>query len=79
MDTAIVVTNDTDLIAPLRIAHSEAGVRVALVSPSKYAHRDLRAEADSVKSLRAGGSLGIAIPPQCCATRLARSIARQRG
>jgi uncharacterized LabA/DUF88 family protein len=54
IDMAIVVTNDTDLIAPLRIARSEAGVQVALVSPSKYAHRDLRAEADSVKSLRRG-------------------------
>lgn len=52
MDTAIVVTNDTDLETPLRIARDELGITIALVSPGKHAHETLRAHADSVKTLR---------------------------
>jgi uncharacterized LabA/DUF88 family protein len=54
MDIAIVLTNDTDLAAPLQIARGELGMAIALVSPHKYAHENLRAHADSVKKLRRG-------------------------
>lgn len=52
MEMAVVVTNDTDLETPMRIAREEIGMRIALVSPYKVAHRNLEAHADSVKKLR---------------------------
>jgi uncharacterized LabA/DUF88 family protein len=52
MDTAVVITNDTDLETPLKIAHDEIGIRIALVSPQQHAHRDLEAHADVVRKLR---------------------------
>ncbi len=52
MELAVVITNDTDLKTPLQIAHDEVGMRIALVSPYKYAHWDLEAHADLIKKLR---------------------------
>jgi hypothetical protein len=52
-ELAIVLTNDTDLVEPLRLAR-ELGLRVALLSPSENPARTLRDQADLVKKLRHG-------------------------
>lgn len=62
MDLAVVVTNDTDLATPLRIVREEVGMKVALVSPYKTAHRDLEAHADIVKKLRRKPVAGSLLP-----------------
>lgn len=40
-DVAVVVTNDTDLVDPIRIATAEAGKRVGLLIPVKYPSQSL--------------------------------------
>ncbi len=62
MDIAVVITNDTDLTTPLRIAREEVGMKIALVSPYKKAHRDLEAHADVVKKLRRKPVAGSLLP-----------------
>jgi uncharacterized LabA/DUF88 family protein len=62
-ELAIVVTNDTDLIEPLRIAREELGVRVALLSPSERPARSLCATADIVKKIRHGALRRSQLPP----------------
>ena len=40
-DLAVVVTNDSDLVEPIRIATQEAGRRVGLLKPVKFATKSL--------------------------------------
>ena len=40
-DVAIVLTNDSDLVEPIRIATVEAGKRVGLLVPVKYPNQSL--------------------------------------
>lgn len=40
-DAAVVVTNDTDLVEPIRIAVKEAGKRVGLLAPVNYPSKSL--------------------------------------
>lgn len=51
MDTAIVITNDTDLRVPLEIARDECGIRIALVSPQSTVNHDLEVRSDIVRKL----------------------------
>jgi uncharacterized LabA/DUF88 family protein len=53
-ELAIVLTNDTDLVEPIRLARDELGLRVALLSPSENPARTLRDRVDLVKKLRQG-------------------------
>ncbi|HKG39267.1 MAG TPA: NYN domain-containing protein [Conexibacter sp.] len=53
-EMAIVLTNDTDLVEPIRIARDELGLRVALLSPSDSPARSLRDTVDIVKKVRHG-------------------------
>jgi hypothetical protein len=53
-ELAIVLTNDTDLVEPIRIARDELGIRVALLSPSDSPARTLRDTVDVVKKVRHG-------------------------
>jgi hypothetical protein len=50
---AVIVSIDGDLVAPLRIARTEAGTHIALVNPATYPNAKLEAEAHRVQSLRA--------------------------
>jgi uncharacterized LabA/DUF88 family protein len=63
MNVAIVITNDTDLETPLKLARDELGMQIALVSPSKHAHESLRAHAHSVKTIRRKPLLAAQLPP----------------
>lgn len=38
-DTAVVITNDSDLREPIDVAQAELGLRVGVVNPQKAAHR----------------------------------------
>jgi hypothetical protein len=53
-EMAIVLTNDTDLVEPIRIARNDLGLQLALLSPSDSPARSLRGTVDVVKKLRHG-------------------------
>lgn len=49
--TAIVVSNDSDLVEPLRVARSDFGIRVYLVNPQKRAVAELSRAVDGTRDL----------------------------
>jgi uncharacterized LabA/DUF88 family protein len=51
---AIVITNDSDLAEPIRLARSELGLRVGIVNPRKAVAFDLKGIADFYKNIREG-------------------------
>lgn len=57
-DEAAVITNDTDLVEPIRIVVEEIGMPVGLISPAvlkgRYPHADLRNVASFNRKLRRG-------------------------
>lgn len=53
-DAAVVITNDTDLVEPIRIATKEAGKRVGLLAPVKYPSQGLINVASFYVHLRSG-------------------------
>ena len=53
-EMAIVLTNDTDLVEPIRLARADLGLHLALLSPSDSPARSLRGTVDVVKKLRHG-------------------------
>ena len=53
-DVAVVLTNDSDLVEPIRIATIEAGKRVGLLVPVKYPTQSLMAAASFYLRIRPG-------------------------
>lgn len=53
-DVAVVITNDTDLVEPIRIAVQEAGKRVGLLVPVKYPSQSLMNVASFYLHIRPG-------------------------
>ncbi|WP_238940101.1 NYN domain-containing protein, partial [Sulfitobacter geojensis] len=53
-DVAVVITNDTDLIEPIRIAIEEVGKVVGILSPVNHPANDLVATASFLRHIRAG-------------------------
>ena len=53
-ELAIVLTNDTDLLEPIRLVRSEFGLQVMLVSPVDTPSSTLLGSVDGVKKLRRG-------------------------
>jgi uncharacterized LabA/DUF88 family protein len=53
-DTAIVVTNDSDLAEPIRIVREELGLKVGILSPSKHPNPLLVKAASFFKPIRTG-------------------------
>lgn len=53
-DVAVVITNDTDLVEPIRIAVQEAGKRVGLLVPVNYPSQSLTAVASFHLRIRPG-------------------------
>jgi len=53
---AIVISNDSDLVEPIRIVRSELGKRVGVFNPQKQRHPsvELMKNADFVKNIRSG-------------------------
>lgn len=53
-DVAVVITNDSDLVEPIRIAVQEVGKRVGLLVPVKYPNKSLMAVASFYLHIRPG-------------------------
>jgi uncharacterized LabA/DUF88 family protein len=53
-DVAVVVTNDSDLVEPIRIATREAGKRVGLLAPVKFPTQSLMSVASFYLHIRPG-------------------------
>lgn len=61
-DVAVVITNDTDLVEPIRIAVQEAGKRVGLLVPVKYPSQSLMNAASFFLRIRPGHLLKSQFP-----------------
>jgi uncharacterized LabA/DUF88 family protein len=53
-DVGVVITNDSDLVEPIRIAVQEAGKRVGLLVPVKYPNQSLMSVSSFYLRLRPG-------------------------
>ena len=53
-DAAVLVTNDSDLIEPIRIVREEPGLMVGILNPRKRASVLLRQHASFMKPIRSG-------------------------
>jgi uncharacterized LabA/DUF88 family protein len=53
-DVAVLVTNDSDLLEPIRIVREELGLVVGILNPHKRASNVLRRQASFMKPIRAG-------------------------
>jgi hypothetical protein len=49
---AIVVSNDSDLLEPIRVVKTQLGKKVGLLNPQKHPSRVLLANVDFVKNIR---------------------------
>ncbi len=62
-DVAVVITNDSDLVEPIRIATQEAGKRVGILVPVKYPTHSLMKVASFYLRLRPGHLAVAQFPP----------------
>jgi uncharacterized LabA/DUF88 family protein len=62
-DTAVVVTNDSDLTEPIRVAEAELGVRVGIVNPHPARRRSHTLQATFFKQLRPSTLGACQLPP----------------
>ncbi len=62
-DVAVVVSNDSDLLEPIRIVRRELGLRVGLLNPQKKPSRVLQQEADFLRQIRKGPLAASQFPP----------------
>lgn len=53
-DAAVIVTNDSDLIEPIRIVREELGLAVGILNPHKRASRVLLKHASFIRPIRSG-------------------------
>ena len=53
-DTAVLITNDSDLVEPLRIARRELGLTVGILNPHPKPSRALLRHASFIKQIRTG-------------------------
>ena len=53
-ETAVLVTNDSDLLEPMRIVNKELGLPVGLLNPHKNPSFELRKHASFIKQVREG-------------------------
>lgn len=61
-ELAIVLTNDTDLVEPIRMVRDDLGLKVALLSPSENPARALRDRVDVIKRIRHGALRSSRLP-----------------
>jgi uncharacterized LabA/DUF88 family protein len=61
---AIVISNDSDLVEPLRVARSDFGIRVYLVNPQKRAVAELSRAADGTRDLALATLAACQLPQQ---------------
>jgi uncharacterized LabA/DUF88 family protein len=53
-DLAVVVSNDSDLLSPIKIARTELGKRVGVLNPQKHPSRAILPHIDFIKQIRSG-------------------------
>ena len=53
-ETAVMVTNDSDLLEPMRIVQEELSLPVGMVNPQTHPSFHLRPQATFIKTLRTG-------------------------
>jgi len=75
---AIVLTNDTDLVEPIRLARADLGLHLALLSPSDSPRAACAAPSMSSRS-SATAHYKQANSPTCSATAAARYTDPERG
>lgn len=63
MDTAVVISNDSDLVMPIRFAREKCGKKVGLINPQRHPAQALRKEVDFYKKIRAGALKECQLPP----------------
>jgi uncharacterized LabA/DUF88 family protein len=51
-DTAVVISNDSDLAEPVRVAQQEAGIKVGIINPHQAKYRSRRLKGTFFKQLR---------------------------
>jgi hypothetical protein len=62
-DIAVVVSNDSDLLEPIKIIRRELGLQVGLLNPQKKPSRVLQQEADFLRQIRKGVLQASQFPP----------------
>lgn len=62
-DTAVVISNDSDLAEPIRVAEQELGIKVGIVNPQKPRHRSRAMHSTFFKQLRPGVLASCQLPP----------------
>jgi hypothetical protein len=62
-DTAVVISNDSDLAEPIRVAEQELGVRVGVVNPHPARRRSRILQSSFFKQLRVSTLAGCQLPP----------------
>jgi len=65
-DTAVVVSNDTDLVTPIRVAREEVGKRVGVICPHRFPSKGLLDVADFVRPIRPGVLRASQFPGTLC-------------
>ena len=63
-DTAVLITNDSDLREPLRLAHDELGVTTGVINPHKASKRSRALQATFFKQLRPSALAACQFPPE---------------
>jgi uncharacterized LabA/DUF88 family protein len=63
-DVAVVLTNDSDLVEPIRVAIKEAGKRVGLLAPVNYPNQSLLDAASFYLHVRVGHLAQAQLPPR---------------
>ncbi|MFV2045517.1 MAG: NYN domain-containing protein [Anaerolineales bacterium] len=53
-ETAVLITNDSDLVEPIRIVRNELGLPVGLLNPQKHPSRVLLKHVSFIKQIRKG-------------------------
>jgi hypothetical protein len=53
-DVAVVVSNDSDLLGPIKIVRHELGKKVGILNPQKHPSRAILPHIDFIKQIRAG-------------------------
>ncbi len=61
-DVAVVVSNDSDLLGPIKIVRNELGKKVGVLNPQKNPSRAILPHIDFIKQIRAG-ALGASLFP----------------
>jgi uncharacterized LabA/DUF88 family protein len=53
-DLAVVVSNDSDLLGPIKIVRNELGKMVGILNPQKHPSRAILPHIDFIKQIRSG-------------------------